>query len=236
MQIAGFIICISRTIARYRNENILQTFRNIHLACKIYSVRFPVCGQFVGETFNLKAHNFISTCLTGVLKNAIVAVLSLAVVGVRAAFYFLSLPFAYEVLVSCYSPILLFQLSSKIPPWFQLYALFCYSDDLHSFFILSQLVHFINSDIMTDVLINLNSFIILQYTGWTLEVSSLIYFPIFKKVGYERTHTVLSTCIHLWRKLRGWSLIWTVLITNICVDTNCFKICFRHVNSSSAYY
>ena len=42
----------------------------------------------------------------------------------------------YEVLVSCYSPMLPFQLSSKIPLWFQLYALFWYSDDLHSFFIL----------------------------------------------------------------------------------------------------
>jgi hypothetical protein len=42
-------------------------------------------------------------------------------------------PFMSEVLVSSYSPMLPFKLSSKIPPWFQLHALLWYSDDLQSF-------------------------------------------------------------------------------------------------------
>jgi hypothetical protein len=42
----------------------------------------------------------------------------------------------YEFLLSRYSPMLPFQLFSKIPLWLQLYALFWYAYDLHSFFIL----------------------------------------------------------------------------------------------------
>lgn len=131
----------------------------------MYSMRFPVCGKFMGENFNLKAHDFISTCLTGVLKNAIVAVLSLTIASVRAALLFLPLPlctkFLCPVTVRCYP----FNCLLKSLSGFNCMRS---SDTLMiciRFSFCSQLVHFMNSNIMTDVLINLNSFLLLQYTG-----------------------------------------------------------------------
>jgi len=66
-------------------------------------MRFPVCGQFIGETFNLKTHDFLSTCLTGVLKYAIVVVLSLTIVSLRAAFLF------FIITLLCTNPCVLLQ-------------------------------------------------------------------------------------------------------------------------------
>jgi hypothetical protein len=46
---------------------------------------------------------------------------------------FNNFPFMFEVLVSSYSPMLPFKLSSKIPLWLQLHALLWYSDNFQSF-------------------------------------------------------------------------------------------------------